>query len=1026
MKIMLAAGFIALSGFLIGIAGYVVKHPSKTAEFPTDQKMSSYNARLIDTPPGENFAATVTISPAAKKNLNSANQVFRIFWDVVEHADGRSYLTAEITPQSILVLAVETGLKTDLATYTGNTSTHPGRLPTQVILKRRGSQITIVSDGRRLLETSYPTFRGGRIGVGSLKNEKNLRLALPQVQPLGSIIYTDDFMRSGDDKGDWLDSPGANWEVRSLDNPAKSSNAFIYQGWGKKGGVSLIGHEYWDNYQLEVSAQGQAAGEIGLVVSALGQKKNRTSPTTYTFIRWSANPAATKTVTKKSAAKKSSPGKLEMVQVIAGKEKILASQVGGYTPGQWYRLAASLNEGTVRFFIDGHQMLQAKSPYHSGGKAGLYVKGNLPAEFDDLQLMSYDRLQDSSPATQPKQSGIENYPDDTLGSLSIMDEDNLTNVRIAAEVRISPLSGSVSLIADYRGPGEYYAYQIDARAGKERLLAVTGGRPQTLAEGAWDKRTSGTRVFSVDHGHLAAGNLEAFIETLPAGRVGYGADKRNQPPEASPSQWTNFTATSIKNARPVTSLNEVFNEENLMAVWNGAAGDWQIPKYKGGGGYQQVLWHRGFFFGDTEIEATLPKTGRGNWELALSLAKPVHLYKPSEPKTKTASQKREVAKTSTKKEAKKTPPAPRKLTGYVMRLIVNQKRVAQLHLVREGKEVTSVTLPPRTPLTRLRFRRAGAYLLGYIDDHLRLTWRDPAPLNGPKLAIASKGIQIHPEQVRIFNRQLMDYAFNDAPADWRTAGGIWQVTNRWECDPRWSFMAGMPPPLAKERASNLKKRLTAAAEWKIGSLQSQLALVPDPDDKLAALWHKAELKGDLLFECFVGPMMEFARGGGRYNKYIKNFALTIGADGNDLNSGYSCILGYDNNKRSVILRQGKVVAEISGVRHVIPVTKNFHHKWVRLRVERIANQIVFSAFYQDRRNRPETRIMRLTFTDDKPLTGQHVAVWSYGCGMLIGRARIAAEKILGMENPLRPRPAVAACVYTQASQTEAGAKAKAK
>jgi len=154
----------------------------------------------------------------------------------------------------------------------------------------------------------------------------------------------------------------------------------------------------------------------------------------------------------------------------------------------------------------------------------------------------------------------------------------------------------------------------------------------------------------------------------------------------------------------------------------------------------------------------------------------------------------------------------------------------------------------------------------------------------------------------------------------------------------------------------------------------------------------------------------YRRGGGSYHKYVQNFCLALCADGKDLSSGYALIFGGDKNTRSMIVRDGKVVAEAPVG---IPARRNIHRKWFRLRGERLGNRIRFSAFMQDRRDRPEDQLLRLEYEDPDPLPGTRVAVWTYNNGMLLARTRIASASIGAWESALETYPAESRCHYTR-------------
>jgi hypothetical protein len=297
------------------------------------------------------------------------------------------------------------------------------------------------------------------------------------------------------------------------------------------------------------------------------------------------------------------------------------------------------------------------------------------------------------------------------------------------------------------------------------------------------------------------------------------------------------------------------------------------------------------------------------------------------------------------------------------------------------------------------------------DGRAEIVFQDSEPLRGSRAAWASKGMDMRPGAAQALSRSQLDYSFNEAPAGWRVGAGVWEVTNRWECDPRWNFMTGMPPALARRRA-----RALSGQEWMMDSLHNpakaraleyQLSVAPNPGGKLAALWHKRPIAGDFAAEAFMSPMMDGSRQG-NYEAYAQNFCLTVCGDGKDVSSGYALVFGGWGNTRSAILRQGAVVAETP---RRLPVgDTDFHRKWLRVRAEREGAEIRFQAWYQERRNGPETLALSLSYADPDPLPGGQVALWTWDNGLVVARARLAAE-VIGPAEPPLAAPAGASAVF---------------
>ncbi len=921
-----------------------------------DDEMGRFHAVFLpDEPTTDNF--DITIEVKGEFAAVPPDAAVRIF---CQAEDTANYTAMEVSAQRVRLLDVAGGRCRELARWEGNTAAQ-GAFPTNLRLRRRAPQIDAICDGRKLLSTICEPARRGKVGAGAV----GVNTSTPLLQAAAPVIFTDDFMRAPDENGAWLVAGEAEWQVRSLANPARSSNAFVFLGKGEKGGCALVGREHWDRYQAEVAVLGSPQGEIGLIIAA-ADTAPRLLPSRYALVRWSAEPRPSSQTSAAVA------GRLEIVQSAGGRETVLASRPGGYRVGRWYRLGARLANNRITALIDGRPVLDAASPWFSGGGAGLYVKAAEPAEFDDFTITplaalggdEFTRLPWSFLSGQWQVDGnvLQWWPAAVFPSFAIAGgewED------VDLSCRLESLTAAVGIIAAFREPGCFIAYVVDPQAAEERILQVKRGGETVLARGAWQAASPELRL-RIDRGLIQGGSLTAFLGEPLNGRAGvavFGGGSRE------PLVFTAFSAVSLPPPRLVSSVNEIFDDEELMAIWAGSAGDWQAERNTAG--FEQLYWHRSSFPGDAEIEALLPQAQPEKWQVGLSLAK-------------SGGGK-----------------------GYILFLQADAGET-QLRLLRDGEEVAKRILPANFQFFRCALRRAGSWLIGVVNDQPLLMWNDPSPLAGSGAAWAAKGLRLEPAAVNIHSRTLHDENFNRAPADWRPAGGVWMVANRWECDPRWSFVAGMPPALAERRLQSFGRFLPEEARWSAEMLQGLLALVPDRQSKLAALWHKGEFAGDLVVECFVAQMMDNTRGGGDYRRYVQNFCLTICADGRDLDSGYSCLFGAEGNTKSQIRRGREVVAES---RAAIPVTANIHRKWFRLRAEKRGADISFTAFTQEQRDAPERQLMALSFHDPAPLAGKRIAIWTWDNGIMVARARIACGLTPQMEDPFFVYPEEARCVY---------------
>jgi hypothetical protein len=387
-----------------------------------------------------------------------------------------------------------------------------------------------------------------------------------------------------------------------------------------------------------------------------------------------------------------------------------------------------------------------------------------------------------------------------------------------------------------------------------------------------------------------------------------------------------------------------------MVNWSSWQGDWAQKKVGYGAGAKTIRWHRARFSGDVTLLVEVAKVLSKEYELALSVAKS----------------------------------GTRANNGYILRLVSpapaellapkgkgNGKEVpskgalrggAALVLTREGQTVAQSLVPVSGRVWTLALRKAGPFLIGYVNSRQVLTFADKNPLTGQKVAWYSKGVTVEEDGFRVYSPAVLNYPFSKAPSDWRVAAGLWEVTNRWQCDPRWSFFSG--------RSLSHQERLMTSAEQALPA-----------DKKLqAVLWNKRCYGDNVVIEFFAGIKM-LRRRGARYD-YARDINCTLSADGRDVSSGYSFLFGGFDNDHSAILRKGKEVKRTSsGEMNRIPRRSNIHHRWFYVRAERKGAKLHFTV--------DGGRVVDLEYTDPDPLPGGRAAIWTWDCGIMISRVRVS-------------------------------------
>jgi hypothetical protein len=211
------------------------------------------------------------------------------------------------------------------------------------------------------------------------------------------------------------------------------------------------------------------------------------------------------------------------------------------------------------------------------------------------------------------------------------------------------------------------------------------------------------------------------------------------------------------------------------------------------------------------------------------------------------------------------------------------------------------------------------------------------------------------KNVEIDTHNVHDYTFAAAPTDWWVQSGVWEMTNRWSCSPQWSWLGGR-------------------------------------SEEVAAIWNKHKFSGDQSIQFYFSFKMGMS-GTPRWAEYPMNAALSFCGDGKNLGSGYSLIVGADNNTHSILMKGDKIVAENRNKPALLPIisdgmppSNDLHRKWWYVRVNKIGSRI---ECYLDNE-------LILTYNDPKPLDLGQVALWTYNNGIMISRAQIYYE------NEVRP------------------------
>ena len=841
--------------------------------------------------------------------------------------DPANYYFVELTQDATRIGKVESGLEATIGTQTTR-----GLLldaENKAVVKRRHDSIAVVLNDQVVARAEGEAFHGGQVGAGVLDGSATVRFGTPQ--PCDPIYLGDDFMKAAGEGQMWATVSGS-WKIAELRNPSLSSNAFYYIGQrfgSDPPAASVRGQWFWDDYRLRVACASFGREDVGIFFYY------RDADNCYLF-RWNA---------EKQAG--DGRGRRQLVKRWHGQETVLAEVPGGYERGVWYELVAEVVGGRIRTLIDGHEVFNVTDDDVCFGQIGLYSATASPAtaHFDDMLVQTVRRFEDDFSTVAARRwrplkgsweqraegGGYFCFVDADEPAKAVAGSSRWRDYTASVTLRLpDPLTpeSQVGLVAHYLDEMNYALFAWKPGSGTARLEVRVEGERVAIEEVQAPQApatTSHILDLACEHGVLTArlnGQplTSAWVPRLRKGRAGL---------YAAGVEGLAFDRVQVRfplPPEPVLTANEVFEKEHTMQIWAGAAQDWEATSETIAGNPIRPQWHRADFFGPATIEAEIRK------ELAPSgEARRCRLVLSAESPRTVAS-------------------------GYnfVLTWPSAAGQPCQAVLLRGAETVGQASVTPEGRARRLRLQRIDHHVIASVNEDQVLAFRDAEPLAGSRAAYATTGLAIPATDVQVFSDNVKVYSFSRAISDWRTAAGTWEVTNRWECDPRWSFFSGVPQ-----------------------------------DGRLAALWNKHAFEGDVTVEFAVGPKMENARGGGNY-RYARDFNVTIGADGQDIRSGYSFTFGARDNSLTGIWRGDKLLARSS---FVIPRSSGIHRRWFYIKVEKRGNTL---NYWID-----GSRV--LTAQDPDPLTGNRVAIWSWNCGIMIARVRISAEHFGEMELPASSR-----------------------
>jgi hypothetical protein len=221
------------------------------------------------------------------------------------------------------------------------------------------------------------------------------------------------------------------------------------------------------------------------------------------------------------------------------------------------------------------------------------------------------------------------------------------------------------------------------------------------------------------------------------------------------------------------------------------------------------------------------------------------------------------------------------------------------------------------------------------------------------------GLDLDFNAAELLSSNVYDYTFSSAPTDWLARGGLWNATNRWSCSPQWSWYGGYSPT------------------------------------GIAALWNKREFVGDIVVELYCA----FTMRQGRNPSYLppNDVNITICGDGANPDSGYSFIVGGDDNRVTRIMRGTQVLAETHDRAALFPIYEDgqpamydWHRKWWSVRVRKSGTKL---GVYLDNN-------LVLEAEDPAPLSVGRVGIWTIRNDIVTPRIKVYYEQENALRSPM--------------------------
>ena len=776
-------------------------------------------------------------------------------------------------------------------------------------------------------------------------------------QRFGSFTFTDDFLvPAGSAFPPSWEIIGGTWKLHSVTGsitgaasgynqlarqplPEKSPNFYSFEGGGSNA-VVLAGEYFYSHYLCRAAVQHNTgtngivflAGEHGGYLAFTARTDHDTDRIILDLWRQPAENGA-------------APVPLAAVKT-------------DLPLGQWLLLEAQLFDDRIICRADNIEVIRLRLDLPPGGRFGFF--SNMPdkekTRFDDILVTThgdkrFESVEDVLDATRRQTAGTRAFPhkDGSIWLYFPPCADAQTNAWTFGAANAMPLRQETTFVATSdtftcgltlgdpdASDKPFFRFSCAQADGKRTYLleVITNNAPPLLIDSFETAFTSNRVTLAIDplkpndFRCLADGKTVCFRRpaTQPSGRLGVFAENTSD---------LFFTAPAVTSQDTVMpdrfEKNPLYVNDPFMKNWASPEGAWiTLP--------DGLTWFKGDLLGPTKIR------------LPLTAGSELHLF------------------------------IPEGETNGLCRIRTQELQVS-VYTPASGDEPAFVVPIADIPYVSLDRNTRPRLLTIGINDHILWLGSDEALLarthlpelpRGRRMRIAgltAENLKPTLSQTLVKRENVFDTLFTESLFNWTLNGGIWEVINRFYCEPTWSHMNG------------------------------------ENDDGIAALWSKYVFSGDFSVDFYAGMRMGWYERAGDLN-------LSIMSHQNATCDGYTAIAtGWDpdySQLYSRLLRNGDVID--SSTKYMVPriregndrrdyepdiaVGRPMHGAWYGIQFRRVGNRLQYiygneTVFEAD---------------DPNPLQGGSLGMWTYRNSMMVARIRIAAEHIQPRAFAFKPIP----------------------